>query len=273
MAKTKKVVLITGTSSGIGKATLDLFLQKGWRVAGTVRKINNLQKAEINDDLGYFELDLTKPQTFDKCLEKVITKFGRIDCLVNNAGFGVLGPVEGSTNEQIRQQFEVNVIGLINLTRMAIPHLRKSKSSSIINISSMAGRLTFPFYSLYASSKWAVEGFSEGLRYELRKYGVKVKLVEPGPIKTDFFSRSLVTIDTALSGKQLDHFHKIKSANQRVEQFGSDPALVAKAIYKATTDKNDRARYPAGRGVGVMLLLKRLLPTTWIENSVEMVMR
>ncbi len=266
MPKVNKVVLITGTSSGIGAATANLFLEKGWVVAATVRKITPELKKNQTDSLSYFELDVTVPSSIEKCLKQVIAKYKKIDCLVNNAGFGVFGPFEGSTEADMTKQYDVNVFGLMRVTKAAIPYFIKQKAATIINISSIGGRVGLPFYTLYNSSKWAVEGFSEVLRFELDKYNIKVKLIEPGPIKTDFYSRSASVIDEALTEKQLDHFHKVKSRVNKFEAQGSAPETVAKTVFKAATDNSNRVRYPAGRGVGMILLFKRILPTTWVQE-------
>jgi short-subunit dehydrogenase len=266
MSNHNKVILITGTSSGIGEATVELFLGKGWKVAATVRKITAELKAKQTDSLTYFELDVTKPATISKCLEQVKAQFGRLDCVVNNAGYGSFGPFEGSCESDMTTQYDVNVFGVMRVTRAAIPYLIKQDESTIINISSIGGRVTLPFYALYNSSKWAVDGFSEGLRYELAKYNIQVKIIEPGPIKTDFYDRSANIIDEALTGEQLDHFHKVKNKVKSFEANGTSPDIVANTIYKAATDNKDRVRYPVGRGVGMVLLFKRLLPTTWVQG-------
>jgi NAD(P)-dependent dehydrogenase (short-subunit alcohol dehydrogenase family) len=185
-----KTVFITGASTGIGRAAVDFFRDKGWNVAATMRTPSD--HADLpSERVRAFELDVTDPATIKPAVDQALHAFGKIDVLVNNAGYGAFGPFEAATNDQIERQYATNVTGLMFVTREFVPHFREQKSGVIVNISSVAGRATFPFYSLYHGTKWAVEGFSESLNFELAPFGIRVKLVEPGVIKTDFVTRSL----------------------------------------------------------------------------------
>src|SRR5215216_677679 len=182
-----KTILITGASTGIGKATALLFQQRGWKVAATMRSPEKADDLKGLNNLACIRLDVTDISSIRQAITDVISQFGSIDAVVNNAGYGMVGPFEASTVEQVERQFATNVFGLMNVTRELLPHFRARGAGTFINISSMGGRITFPLYSVYHATKWAVEGFSESLQFELRQLNIKVKIVEPGPIKTDFY--------------------------------------------------------------------------------------
>ncbi len=253
-----KVVLVTGASSGIGKETVRLFQAKEWKVVATMRTPEDDEDLRNIVDVECIRLDVTEPDSIREAINHSIAKFGRLDAVVNNAGYGVVGPFEAATNEQVRAQFETNVFGLMNVCREIIPLFREQKRGTIVNVASMGGRITFPFYSLYHATKWAVEGFSESLHYELRPFGVKVKIVEPGPIKTDFYERSMAMAER----EGLNAYDTLlEKALPNMKKAGLDapgPAIVAEAIYTAVNDGSWRMRYsPNARGV---LALRRILP-------------
>jgi NAD(P)-dependent dehydrogenase (short-subunit alcohol dehydrogenase family) len=253
-----KVVLITGASSGIGNETARLFRSKEWKVAATMRDPSASEDLQRIIDVECFALDVTKPDTIADTFSAVLEKFGRIDAVVNNAGYGAVGPFEAASDEDIRRQFETNVFGLMNICRAAIPYFREQKGGTIVNVASMGGRITFPFYSLYHATKWAVEGFSESLQYELRPFGIKVKIIEPGPIKTDFYDRSMTLV-----GKEglSAYDHLLEKAMPTMMKAGNDapgPAIVAEAIYTAVNDGSWKMRYsPNSR---LVLALRKVLP-------------
>lgn len=253
-----KVILITGASSGIGKETVRLFQSKEWRVAATMRRPEEEEDLRNIVDVECIRLDVTEPDSVREAIALAIDRFGHIDAVVNNAGYGVVGPFEAASDEQVRAQFETNVFGLMNVCREVIPHFRKQKRGTIVNVASMGGRITFPFYSLYHATKWSVEGFSESLQYELKSFGIKVKIVEPGPIKTDFYERSI----SEAKKEGLDAYDSLlEKALPNMKKAGLDapgPAIVAEAIYTAVNDGSWRMRYsPNARGV---LAMRRLLP-------------
>jgi NAD(P)-dependent dehydrogenase (short-subunit alcohol dehydrogenase family) len=254
----EKVVLITGASSGIGKQTALLFQAKNWKVAATMRepgKADDLQKIV---DLECFRLDVTEPESIKSAVAGTLEEFGRIDAVVNNAGYAVVGPFEATTEEQVRRQFETNVFGLMNVCREMLPYFREQKKGTIVNVASVGGRMTFPFYSLYHATKWAVEGFSESLQYELEPFNIRVKIIEPGPIKTDFYDRSQ-SIAKKEGLAAYDYLAARAIPNmQKAGESAPDGMVVAQTIYDAVTDGSKKLRYTVNtRGI---LAARRLLP-------------
>jgi short-subunit dehydrogenase len=255
-----KTVLITGSSTGIGRETALFFQKKGWNVAASMRTpakeklLNTLENTIIP------KLDVTDAKSIKEAIATTISKFGKIDAIVNNAGYGLTGPFEGASTEQITKQYDTNVFGIMNVIREILPHFRSNKSGVIVNVASMGGRIVFPYYSLYHGTKWAVEGFTESLRFELEPLGIRVKIVEPGAIKTDFYERSNESsIDSSPSDYKLlceRAFKKYKST----EAGATQPDKVAKAIYKATTDGSKQLRYTIGPDAKSLLFLRNFLP-------------
>lgn len=239
-----ETVLITGSSSGIGRETARYFADKGWNVVATMRTPENETELGELDNLLTTRLDVTDLESIDTAVAAGLERFGSIDALVNNAGYGAYGPLEATSREKIVRQFDTNVIGLFDVTRAVIPHFRQQGSGVIVNISSTGGRMTFPFGSLYHGTKWAVEGLSESLSFEMEAIGVKVKIVEPSLVATDFSGRSMdFSNDESLAeyqpmiGKVLAGFGGREPAQ---------PIAIAEVIYEAVTDGEDTLRYPAG---------------------------
>lgn len=253
-----KVVLITGASSGIGLHTAKLFQSKNWKVAATMRTPEKCVDLQNIVDIETFRLDVTDVASITNTIGAVIGKFGRIDAVVNNAGFAVVGPFEAATQEQIEKQMNTNVYGVMNVCREILPYFREQKGGTIVNVASMGGRMTFPLYSIYHASKWALEGFSEALQYEIREFGIKVKIIEPGPIKTDFYDRSM-SISQKEGLTAYDNFVARAMPNlQKAGESGPDGSVVAATIYQAVNDDSWKMRYPVNsRGI---LAARRLLP-------------
>ncbi len=269
----KKTIFITGASSGIGRAAVELFAKKGWQVAATMRSPEKEQSLQKQDNVRLFRLDVTQPETIANAVENALKIFGDIDVLVNNAGYGAVGIFEKAEPAQIQKQFDTNVFGLMNVTRAFLPYFRKRKAGRIINISSVGGRITFPVYSVYHATKWAVEGFSESLQFELRPFNIDVKLVEPAAIKTDFYSRSKdVFQKKGLS--DYDTYEKVTVTN--TNKFGEDapgPEVVAKTIYKAAISRCKKMRYPSSTQGKILLFIRKIIPLRWflfiIRSTVE----
>lgn len=242
-----KTIVITGSSSGIGRATAKFFAEKGWNVAATMRKPEKETELQTINNIRVYQLDVTSPESIANAYDAIIKDFQKVDALLNNAGYALAGPFEISTDEQIRRQFEVNVFGLFNTTRKFLEHFRQNRNGIIINISSMGGKITFPLMPAYHSTKFAVEGFSESLSYELSELGIKVKLIEPGVIATDFYGRSMAFAQSETVtdyNPYMTHFQKLMAA-QDPERY-SPPEMVAEAIFEAATDGKDTLRYVAG---------------------------
>ena len=238
-----KTVLITGASSGIGRATAELFASKGWNVAATMRSPEKSDLASVSDRIKLFKLDVTDQASVDAAVGDVLAAFGAIDVVVNNAGYGLMGPFEAQTDAQIRRQFECNLFGVLNVTRAVLPHMRERQQGRIVNVGSAAGRMTMPLYSMYSATKWALEGFSEGLWFELRQHNIKVKIIEPGMIKTDFFERSR-EIATKPGLTAYDTFVETVTPNIKAwEDAGAEPIVVARSIFRASTSIWPRLRY------------------------------
>ncbi len=255
----RKTVLITGASSGFGKLIAKKFQSEGWNVVATMRSPQKETELNQLDNVMVTELDVTKPDTITSAIKQAIDKFGTIDTLVNNAGLGIAGPMEGISDEKMRHQFDVNLFGIINTMKGVLPVMRSNKSGTIINISSIGGRVAFPYFSIYMASKHAVEGLTDSMQYELAPFDIRLKLVEPGLFKTDFGNKS-VQADTS-------EFEDYDEANQKfydkyfVVEGGSlddgDPQQVADATYEAATDNSERLRYLVGQSANQILAARQ----------------
>ncbi|MBT2619876.1 MULTISPECIES: SDR family oxidoreductase [Chryseobacterium] len=242
----QKTILITGASSGFGRETTKLFQKNGWNVIASMRSPEKENELNKLNNVFVTQLDVTNKQSIQEAVNAGISQFGKIDILLNNAGYGAIGAIEAATDELIKQQFDVNLFGLIDVTKAVLPFMRQNKEGVIINISSMGGKITFPFGSLYHATKFAVEGLTEAMQYELNPLGIKLKLIEPGSYRTDFGNRSL-----AMFG--IDGLEDYKPGFDKLTAFASTPDRgnknineVAEAIYEAATDRTDKLRYPVG---------------------------
>lgn len=261
--------MITGASSGIGKAAALLFQAKNWSVAATMRKPAEAGDLQRVADIECIRLDVTDRDSIKAAISEALEKFGKIDAVVNNAGYAVAGPFEATTDEQIRRQFETNVFGLMNVCREILPYFRERKRGMIVNVASVGGRMGFPLYSLYNSTKWAVEGFSESLQYELEPFNIRVKIIEPGPIKTDFYGRSQ---DVAAAEGLTAYDRIIEQTLPNMQKFGADApdgTVVAQAIYDAVTDSSKKLRY--GVNTKGILAVRRLFPESVFRFAVRKV--
>lgn len=245
----KNTILVTGASSGIGKATAKYFHQKGWNVIATMRQPENEKDLKENATLKILALDVENLESIKNAIQTGIAHFGKIDVLLNNAGYGAYGPLEAGSDQEIRRQYNVNFFGVIDCIKEILPHFKANKNGTIINITSIGGLMTLPLFGVYNSSKFALEGLSEGLWFDLQPFGIKVKVVEPGGIKTDFGGRSMNMFDiskfpeyTKFSQKILEKF----TTPEYTKNFGT-PEMVAEVIYNAATDGKDTLRYLAGK--------------------------
>jgi len=242
----KKTIVITGASSGIGKATAKYFAERGWNVAATMRQPERERELDEIESINLYELDVTVNESIEKAYESIYSDYGKVDVLLNNAGCGLVGPFELMSDEQIRRQFEVNVFGIFNVTRAFLPHFRENREGMIINISSMAGKVTVPLTSLYNACKFAVEGFSEALSYEMNQFGIKVKLVEPGRIATDFRGRSLDLACLKHTDEYQAYVDNCVGVDRNSRGNGIEPLEAAKVIFEAVNDDKNQFRYVVG---------------------------
>jgi len=265
-----KTIIITGASSGIGKETALLFSKRDWNVIAASRNIDKMkQEFSSITNIHCIQLDVRDTSSIVKAVNEIKEKYQTIDVLVNNAGFAVKGIFEYSTPEQVKNQFETNVFGLMDMTREIIPLMRQQGYGTIINVSSIGGKIGFPLYSLYQSTKFAVEGFSEALSYELQQFNIKVKIIEPGLIKTNFYGDSMDHTNDVRN--EYDDFIKgTAKADEKNLKGVSDPIVIAQCMYKAALDKSIRLRYHAGKNASLLLFLRKLLPDSiffWIMKS------
>lgn len=241
-------ILITGASSGIGRSTARKFQSEGWNVIATMRSPKDEDELNKLDNILVTKLDVLELDTIESTLNEGIRKFGKIDVVLNNAGYALMGTFESAKRESIIRQFAVNVQGLFDVTQKTLPHFRANKSGMFINISSVGGRMTFPLMPLYHSTKWAVEGFSESLQWEMAQIGVKVKVIEPGGVATDFGGRSLdLQHDQNLTEYNAFVNHFMAAMTKSVDPNNmSKPEDIAEVIYQAAMDGADTLRYRAG---------------------------
>jgi len=262
-------ILITGASAGIGKATVKLFQQKGWNVVATMRKPDEEQELSQLDNVLVTGLDVTDEASIKSAVNETVAKFGGIDVLVNNAGYGAVGPMEAFAMENVRRQFDTNVIGLIATTQAVLPHMRAAKSGTIVNISSIGGKVTFPLMSLYHGTKFAVEGLTESLKFELDAIGIETKIVEPGAIKTDFYSRSMDIANDESMEEYLPTVQAMTNAMQNQNNHGSAPEVVAEVIWNAATDGTSTLRYPVGAGAAHFIDNRKMADDETHMNGVK----
>jgi NAD(P)-dependent dehydrogenase (short-subunit alcohol dehydrogenase family) len=260
-----KVVLITGCSRGIGQATAIRLAQSGWTVVATLRSDAGRSTLEAAGVQGVL-MDVTQPEQVSAGIAQVIADHGRLDAMIANAGVGLFGCFETLSEAETRRVMEVNFFGVLDCSRKALPHLRKSQGRLVI-ISSIAGRRSAPGSSLYNASKFAIEGWAEGLSYELAPFGVKVVLVEPGPTESGFF-------DTPATGTQ--EVADYAPLNDRLSELRAGVAkkcvpvaVVSRAIEKALNTRNPPLRMPTGANTQLQLLVKAALPDRWWRGLVK----
>jgi NAD(P)-dependent dehydrogenase (short-subunit alcohol dehydrogenase family) len=237
-------IFITGTSSGLGRASAKLFSARGWTVIATMRTPSKETELATLPNVVLLALDITDPQQIAEAASQALAR-GEVDVVFNNAGYGMAGPLEGVTDEQMLRMVYTNLMGPIRVTKAFTPHFRERRAGLFINTTSIGGLITVPLNSMYHATKWALEGWSEGMAFELSQFGIGLKIIEPGGMKTDFFTRSfdagrhpaydaLVTqvMNAITDPKQMDSY--------------STPEQIAEVVYEAATDGKDQLRYVAG---------------------------
>lgn len=261
--QTRPVAIVTGATTGIGAATARALHAAGYLVFGTYRKLPATKVAGVD----YVACDVTSDQAVDAAVREVLAKAGRIDLLVNNAGVGLIGAAEESSLEQAKSIFDVNLFGAIRMTKAVLPLMRQQRSGRIVNISSVLGLIPSPFSALYASSKHAVEGYSESLDHEVRGSGIRVVLVEPAYTRTAFESNVLV------ADQKNDHYGSARANAEAVLRdvmtTADPPDVVAQAVVTAATAATPRLRYTAGRVAKTVSLLRRFVPASAFDKSLR----
>lgn len=250
-----KTILITGASTGIGRACAEHFQAEGWNVAATMRTPSKGAALAELDNVEVLALDVTDRASIDAAVATTIERFGAIDVVLNNAGYGLAGALEAASPEQLERQFATNVYGPIYVMQACLPHMRERRAGIIANVTSVGGRLVLPFNSLYHGTKFALEGISESLALEVAKWGIQVKLIEPGGVRTDFAGRSLdMTSKEGLDAYDETLGNVVKSFMDPARQHDySEPADTAKIIFDAVTDGTGRLRYLAGADAEAMV--------------------
>ena len=261
----QKVAIVTGSSSGIGYATSLLLARNGFHTYATMRNIG--RSADVQEiaykerlPLEVIQLDVNDDASIRDSIEKVESENERIDVLVNNAGYGLVGAFEDLSVEEIKSQFETIFFGVIRLTQQVLPIMRKQKSGTIVNISSGAGRIGFPGMSAYVSSKFALEGLSESMSYELEPFGIKVVIIEPGVIRTNFKKNSVMSkksLDNSSISPYSSIIQKIDSSISSMVEHATPPEEVAKTILHATISNNPELRYLVGNDMIMMAETKK----------------
>ncbi|WP_156759917.1 oxidoreductase [Microbacterium karelineae] len=260
----RRVAVVTGASGGIGRATARTLREAGFTVVGTSR---NGEAGETGGGSGFAELDVTDDRSVRGLVSDVIAQFGRIDVLVNNAGAGLAGAAEETSLEQVRSVFEANVMGVIRMTNAVLPHMRQGGRGRIINISSVLGLIPAPFMAVYAATKFALEGYSESIDHEVRGYGVRVSLVEPGYTRTGFESNTQWG-ETPLPAyeEQRETARKVIAEAMRTADA---PEVVAETVLTAVTAPAPKARYAAGRTAKAATMLRRLAPASVFDAQIR----
>ncbi len=260
MKENRKVIFITGASSGIGKTCAEHLANKGYPVYGTSRKINS--PTTISDSLTMIPMDVNSTDSVRDGIRYLLTKEKRLDVVVNNAGFGIAGAIEDTTVEEAKAQFETNFFGVLRVLRETLPIMRKQAGGLIVNISSIAGLIGLPYQGLYSATKFAIEGLSEALRMELKRFKINVVLIEPGDFQTQFTANRQKTIDSQKNQAYQEDFAKALAVIENDEQNGAQPQEIASLLEKIIKDPAPRFRYTVGPfSEKLAVLLKRIMPS------------
>ncbi|SHK07612.1 SDR family oxidoreductase [Chryseobacterium polytrichastri] len=243
-----KTIFITGASTGLGKATAKLFQSNGWNVIATMRTPESETELSQLDNVTVLPLDVTNSEQIQSTVKKAL-EISDIDLVFNNAGYGLIGPLEALNDDQIVKQINTNLLGVIRVTQAFIPYFREKRKGMFITTTSIGGLIAFPLASTYHATKWALEGWSESLAFELNKFGINVKTVSPGGIKTDFVSRSL---DTATRPEYQEMIDGLFSSMDGMMDAASEPLQIAEVVYEAATDGKSKLRYVAGEDANAL---------------------
>jgi short-subunit dehydrogenase len=265
-----RTALVTGASSGIGEATARLLKKEGFTVYAAARRVDVMKPLEA-EDIHVLPLDLTDETSIQTCVDAILAREGRIDVLVNNAGYGYFGAIEDVTIEEARRQFEVNVFGLARLTQLVLPKMRENRFGKIVNVTSIAGKISMPFGGWYHATKYALEGWSDALRIETAPFGIDVIIVEPGGIKTPWGD---IAVDhlRKTSGSGAYAAAAAQSADSMAKYYAgkqlSDPLVIAQTIGRAVTAARPQTRYAAGNLAKTILFLRWLLSDRLFDRMI-----
>lgn len=261
-------VFITGCSTGIGRETARYFRDRGIPVAATARRPEVLVDEE-SEHLVAIACDVDSMKSVEAAVAEAEERLGPIEVVVNNAGYGQLGPVEEVTEDEIRRQFETNVFGVHRVIRATVPRLRHAGRGKVINVSSVAGRISSPFFGVYSASKFAVEALSDALRVELRPFGVNVVVIEPGPIKTEFVTTARETTERLLANREDSAYGVFFDTTERgtdvLETFALGADSVARTIFRAANSRSPRSRYTVTLPAKAGAIAARLLPDSVMD--------
>lgn len=243
-----KTIFITGASSGLGKATAKLFHEKGWNVIATMRTPEKETELSQLKNVTLLPLDVTNFDQIQTTVKKAL-EISDIDIVFNNAGYGLIGPLESLTDDQITKQLNTNLLGVIRVTNAFIPYFRERKSGLFISTTSIGGLIAFPLSSIYHATKWGLEGWSESMAFELNQFGINIKTVSPGGIKTEFLHGSL---DTGIQPEYETLSNKLFANVDTMFEMASTPEQIADVVYEAATDGKKQLRYVAGEDAKAM---------------------
>ena len=244
MSTSQQTIFITGSSSGLGRAAAKLFASKGWKVIATMRTPEKETELASIPGVKLMALDTTDADQIQRVAQDVIAD-GGVDVVFNNAGYGMAGPLEGFTDDQIVRMIDTNLMGAIRITKAFVPYFRQKRAGLFINTTSIGGLIAVPFNSIYHATKWALEGWSESMAFELGQFGIGMKTVSPGGMRTDFFTRSFDTGKHEAYDALVDRVMNVIKDPKQMATYSS-PDQVAQVVYEAATDGKDQLRYIAG---------------------------
>lgn len=258
-----KVILITGASSGMGYQTARILAEQGHRVYGAARRVEKIEELAPYG-VQALRLDITNEQSVTQVVQELIEREGRIDVLINNAGYGYFGAIEDVPIADAKHQFEVNIFGLARITQEVLPYMRAQKSGRIVNLASVAGHVTLAFGAWYNATKYALEAFSDALRMEVKPFGIDVVIIEPGAIRTDWGIIAADHLrDVSKGGAYEQDGSRVAEGLRRIylSKIPTNPAVISRKIAKAAVCRCPRTRYRTGRGAKLMVFFHQILPT------------
>ncbi len=275
-----QVVLVTGASSGIGRETVRALAKRGFRVFASARREESVDELRLEGRDAGFEavaLDVESDASVDSAVAHITREAGGIDVLVNNAGYGFLAPIEAITPEDLRAQFETNVIGAHRVVRAVLPSMRARQGGTVVQISSVMGRVSMPLYGAYSASKFALEALSDALRLEVAPFGIRVVIIEPGPIRTEFSATAHKKADASLESARSEPYRGVIKRTQEArarsrKMSGLGPEVVAETIVRAIESKSPATRYPITPLAKFIPPLRNALPDKVFDRILRMTM-